>query len=459
MAKKLWGGRFQTGMHPLLEAYSESISYDRELACVDIRGSRAHAKMLRKVGLLQAKDLAAINKGLTSIAEAIRKGSFTYDPADEDIHMAIEKALIRRIGEPGRKLHTARSRNDQVATDLRLWCREAIDGLDSKIKSLQQALLKTSQKHKDLIMPGYTHLQRAQPILLPQHLLAYIEMLGRDRERLADARKRVNHLPLGSCALAGTTLKIDREFVQKELGFEGLCENSMDAISDRDFCVEVVSAIALLMAHLSRFSEDVILWASAEWGLVKLADEWSTGSSIMPQKRNPDLLELTRGKTGRVYGDLVALLTLLKGLPMTYNRDLQEDKPQVFDAVRTALAATETLAAFMPTLKFNRKAATALLQDGYLEATALAEYLVEKGLPFRRAHETSGQIVRLAEKQSCRLAELPLAQMQKVSELIKQDIYKSLDSANVVGIYKSAGAAGGKEVRKALEKWQKRLQK
>ncbi|MHC4874552.1 MAG: argininosuccinate lyase, partial [Planctomycetota bacterium] len=344
-------------MHPLLLSYSESISFDRELAFVDIRGSIAHAKMLQKMKIISAKDLAAIKKGLFAIEKDIKGGKFKYKIENEDIHMGIEAELTKRVGDPARKLHTARSRNDQVATDFRLWVREAIDAAVKQVEAFQKSLLKAADKNSELVIAGYTHLQRAQPVLLAQHLLAYVEMLERDKGRLLDCRKRVNCLPLGCCALAGTTLNIDREFVRKELGFDSLCENSMDAVSDRDFCVELVSALSLIMAHTSRFSEDIILWASTEWGLIRLADEWSTGSSIMPQKRNPDLLELVRGKTGRVWGSLTALLTLLKGLPMTYNRDLQEDKPQVFDAVKTVMTTLEALAAFTPTLKFNERAA------------------------------------------------------------------------------------------------------
>ncbi|MFW5857822.1 MAG: argininosuccinate lyase [Planctomycetota bacterium] len=459
MAGKLWGGRFKRGVHPLLEAFSESISFDRTLAFVDIRGSLAHAAMLREVGILTAKDLAAVRKGLKAIETAIRKDAFAYRTEDEDIHMAIERELIRRVGEPGRRLHTARSRNDQVATDFRLWLREAIDELDAAFAGLQRALVDLADANAALVIPGYTHLQRAQPVLLAQHLLAYVEMLARDRERLADARARVNRLPLGACALAGTTLPIDRDAVRKTLGFDRLCENSMDAVSDRDFCIETVAALSVFLMHCSRFSEDVILWASSEWGLVRLDDAWSTGSSIMPQKRNPDLLELTRGKTGRVYGNLMALLTLTKGLPMTYNRDLQEDKPPVFDAVRTALAVAETLAAFVPTLRFDAAAAGRLLGDGYLDATVMAEYLVEQGLPFRAAHEAVGTLVAEAEAQGCALGELPLETMRKASDRFGKDILRRLDPARAPAAYRSAGSAGPREVKKALRRWRRRLQK
>jgi argininosuccinate lyase len=457
MTKKLWGGRFKNGTHPLLAEFSESISFDKELAFVDIKGSLAHAKMLKSIGILTNKELQAITKGMKSIETNIKNNKFKYKIADEDIHMAIEGELTRRIGDPARKLHTARSRNDQVATDLRLWTREAIDSLCSAVINLQKQLVNLANKNKDIVIPGYTHLQRAQPVLIAQHLLAYVEMLSRDHERLIDCRKRVNRMPLGSCALAGTTLPIDRKLVCKELGFAEPCMNSMDAISDRDFCIELVSSLSLVMAHISRFSEDVILWASCEWGLVKLADEWSTGSSIMPQKRNPDLMELTRGKTGRVYGALTALLTLIKGLPMTYNRDLQEDKPQLFDAVKTTLTTLNVVTAFVPSLKFNKQVANEMLQGGFLEATVMAEYLVEKGLPFRHAHEVSGTLVRIAEERNCNLADISLLEMQKVCNLFTADITKRLDPASAVRAYKSSGSAGNKEVNKALCRWAKRL--
>ncbi|MHC4883656.1 MAG: argininosuccinate lyase [Planctomycetota bacterium] len=457
MAKTLWSGRFQSGPHPLLAQYSESISFDRELAEVDIRGSLAHAKMLRAIKVLTAKDLAGINRGMKAILKDIRSGQFEYRIADEDIHMAIEAELTRRIGDPARKLHTARSRNDQVATDFRLWTREAIDQLDQDLNVLQANLVKLAEANRDLVIPGFTHLQRAQPVLLAQHLLAYVEMFARDRERLADGRKRVNRLPLGACAMAGTTLPIDREMVRKELGFDSLCMNSMDAVSDRDFCVELLSGLSLIMAHTSRFCEDVIHWASSEWGLITLADEWSTGSSIMPQKRNPDLLELARGKTGRVYGALTSLLTLLKGLPMTYNRDLQEDKPQVFDAVRTVHSTLHTLGAFAPSLQFNAEVADAMLVGGFLEATVVAEYLVEKGLPFRHAHEVSGTLVRMAEERQATLGDLALDEMQAVCDLFDHDILARLSPAKAVHAYKSSGSAGTREVRRALTRWKRTL--
>jgi argininosuccinate lyase len=454
---KLWKGRFSAGTHPLMEAFSESISFDRELAQVDIRGSLAHAKMLAEVGLISKKDLAAIRRGMAEIKTEIDEDEFVFSPQDEDIHMSIESALTKKIGDPAKKLHTARSRNDQVATDLRLWTRDKIDWLDRLVEALQKSLVELADKNRKLVMPGYTHLQRAQPVLLAQHLLAYVEMLARDRERLQDARRRVNRLPLGSCALAGTTLPIDREIVREELGFASLCENSMDAVSDRDFVIETLAALATMFIHFSRFAEDVILWASGEWGFLRLHDAWSTGSSIMPQKRNPDLLELTRGKTGRVVGSLMTILTVVKGLPMTYNRDLQEDKEPLFDAVRTAEATLACLAEFVPTMTFNEQRAKQMLEGGFLDATVMAEYLVENGLPFRSAHEVSGALVRLAEESGRRLCEVGLAEMKEICPLFQEDVFLRLDPAKTPGSYKSAGSAGTKEVAKALTRWKKRL--
>ncbi|MCD7897657.1 MAG: argininosuccinate lyase [Planctomycetaceae bacterium] len=456
---KMWKGRFKSATHPLMEAFGQSISFDRELARQDVQGSLAHAEMLASVGLIAKKDFAAIRKGLLEIGRDIENGKFVFDPANEDIHMSIEADLTRRIGDPAKKLHTGRSRNDQVATDLRLWTREKIDALSERLRLLMLAFVAVAERERDVVIPGYTHLQRAQPVMLPHHLLAYVEMFGRDRERLADCRRRVNRLPLGSGALAGSTLPLDRELVRKRLGFDSLCDNSMDAVSDRDFVLETLSDLAIVAIHTSRLAEDIILWTSSEWGLAKLDDAWSTGSSIMPQKRNPDLLELTRGKTGRVVGSLVALLTVVKGLPMAYNRDLQEDKEPLFDAVRTVDFVLECLAEFLPTLRFDRDRAAGLLRDGYLDATVLAEYLVEKGLPFRSAHEVSGQLVRIGEDSGRQLGQLSLEEMQSVSSLITKDIFKRLDPARTPSSYATAGSAGPRSVAKALAGWKRKLAK
>ena len=456
---KLWKGRFSVNTSEIMEVFTESLSYDRELAEVDIQGSLAHAKMLAEVKLITKKDLTAIRRGMKEIAREIAEGSFVFDIKCEDIHMSIEAALTAKVGDPARKLHTARSRNDQVATDLRLWTRGKIDEIIALISGFQQVLVEVAEENKRLVIPGYTHLQRAQPVLIAQHLLAYVEMLGRDIERLQDARKRVNMMPLGSCALAGTTLPIDRMITCEELGFAGICANSMDAVSDRDFVVEILAALSLLFIHLSRFSEDVILWASSEWNLLVLHDAWSTGSSIMPQKRNPDLLELTRGKSGRVIGSLMTMLTVIKGLPMTYNRDLQEDKEPLFDAVKTAEMTLQCLTGFAGTLKFRPEVAAKMLEGGFLDATVLAEYLVEAGLPFRKCHEVSGTLVRIAEERGCRLCDLELETMRSVSELITEDVFKCLNPAITPKAYKSAGSAGVREVSKALRRWKRVLAK
>ncbi len=455
----MWKGRFKSPTHPLMEAYNQSIAFDQELGKQDIQGSLAHAKMLAKVGLLRKDDYQAIKKGLETIAKDLAGGTLAFDPANEDIHMSVEAELTKHIGEPAKKLHTARSRNDQVATDLRLWAREKQDCIDTRLRDLMSSILALAVREKATVIPGYTHLQRAQPVLLAHHLMAYLEMFDRDRDRLADCRRRTNRLPLGSGALAGTTLPIDREFVRQELGFDDICRNSMDGVSDRDFVIETLACLSLVAVHVSRLAEDVILWTSSEWSLAKLDDAWSTGSSIMPQKRNPDLLELARGKSGRVIGSLVSLLVLLKGLPMTYNKDLQEDKEPLFDAVKTVDQTLETLAAFFPTLVFDRKRAAELLVDGFLDATVLAEYLVEKGLPFRSAHEVSGKLVRIAEDSGRRLADLGIKELLGVSPLFGDDVYKRLDPARTPQSYVSSGSSGIQEVGKALTRWKKRLAK
>ncbi len=454
---KMWNGRFKTATHPLMEAFGASISFDRELAPQDVAGSLAHANMLRAAGLLTKKEHDAVKRGLEAIAKDIAAGVFAFDPANEDIHMSIEAELTKRIGEPAKKLHTGRSRNDQVATDLRLWTREKQDALLERLRRLMLSLMDVARRERELVIPGYTHLQRAQPVLLAHHLLAYVEMFGRDRERLEDCRRRTNRLPLGAGALAGSTLPLDRDRVRRELGFDALAANSMDAVSDRDFVLETLFCLSLVAVHASRLAEDVILWTSSEFGLARLDDAWSTGSSIMPQKRNPDLLELTRGKTGRVVGSLVSLLVTVKGLPMTYNRDLQEDKEPLFDAVRTVDFVLECLAEFLPTLAFDRERAAAMLRGGFLDATVLAEYLVERGLPFRSAHEVSGSLVRLAEDTGRELRELTHEEMRAASPLIGIDVYKRLDPAKTPGSYATEGAAGPRSVSRALTAWKKRL--
>ncbi len=455
---KMWKGRFAAATHPLMEAFGASIAFDRELGKEDVQGSLAHAKMLCAAGLLTKKEHAAVKSGLEAIAKDIAAGTLLYDPANEDIHMSIEAELTKRIGEPAKKLHTGRSRNDQVATDLRLWCRGKQDALLARLRGVMVALMELARRERNLVIPGYTHLQRAQPVLLAHHLLAYVEMFGRDRERLEDCRRRTNRLPLGAGALAGSTLPLDREMVRRELGFDALAANSMDAVSDRDFVIETLSCLSLMAVHTSRLAEDIVLWTSSEFGLAKLDDAWSTGSSIMPQKRNPDLLELTRGKTGRVVGSLVSLLVTVKGLPMTYNRDLQEDKEPLFDAVRTMDFVLECLTEFLPTLSFSAERAAAMLRGGFLDATVLAEYLVERGMPFRSAHEVSGTLVRLAEDSGRELRDLTHEEMRAASPLIGIDVYKRLDPAKTPGSYATEGAASPRSVSRALTAWKKKLQ-
>ncbi|MEK7742009.1 MAG: argininosuccinate lyase, partial [Nitrospirota bacterium] len=376
----------------------ESISFDRRLWKYDIEGSIAHAKMLGKQKIISQKDSSAIINGLKNIAGEIETGRFRFAVELEDIHMNIEAALIKNIGDAGKKLHTARSRNDQVALDLRLYLRAETKEIISLIKNLQKTLLKAAENNIGVIMPGYTHLQRAQPVLLSHHLLAYVEMLRRDRERFEDSLKRINVLPLGSCALAGTSLPVDRSYVAKLLGFKAIAENSIDAVSDRDFAIEFLTDAGILMMHLSRFAEELILWSTEEFSFIELPDAFTTGSSIMPQKKNPDVAELIRGKSGRIYGNMIALMTVMKGLPLAYNRDMQEDKTPVFDTVDTIKSCLTVLAQMMPQIKFMKERMRDAAGRAYSTATDIAEYLVKKGVPFRQAHEITGKIVRYCIK-------------------------------------------------------------
>ncbi len=398
-AGKLWGGRFSAPTDALVEAYSASIGFDRRLYREDIAGSIAHARMLAKQGIIEDADRDAIVEGLRAIEAEIEAGRFEFREDREDIHLNIEAALAERIGEPARRLHTARSRNDQVATDLRMFVRAACDEAAARLRALRGALIDLAAREAETVVPGYTHLQRAQPVLLAHHLLAYEEMFARDAERLRQARRRVNVLPLGSGALAGVGYPIDREFVARELGFEAVSANSLDAVSDRDFVVDVHAAAALAMTHLSRLSEEIVLWASAEFGLVRLDDAFSTGSSIMPQKRNPDVAELARGKSARVIGNLVQALTLLKGQPLAYNRDLQEDKESLFDTVDTLLASLAVVAAMLPSLRFDAERGRAAAVENFALATDLADQLVRNGVPFREAHEVIGALVARCEQE------------------------------------------------------------
>jgi argininosuccinate lyase len=452
-----WSGRFTEPATGLVQRFTASVAFDRRLAAHDIEASAAHARMLQAAGVIGKADLAAIEKGLAQIRSEIEAGTFPWSEAYEDVHFNIERRLIELAGEPGKRLHTGRSRNDQVATDVRLYLRAAIDETLALIQSLQRALLDLAEEHAATVMPGYTHLQVAQPVTFGHHLLAYFEMLARDAQRLAECRKRVNRLPLGAAALAGTSFPIDRERVAKELGFDGICENSIDAVSDRDFAIEFCACAALAMMHLSRFCEELVIWSNPRFGFVEIADRFATGSSIMPQKKNPDVAELIRGKTGRVNGHVVALLTLMKAQPLAYNRDNQEDKEPLFDAVDTLTACLAVFTEMLGGIQVKREAMAAAARQGHATATDLAEYLVRKGVPFREAHEAVAQAVRFAESRHCDLADLRLPELQRFSSRIGEDVY---DALTLEGSLKSRSHPGGTapvRVKQAIAKARKSL--
>jgi argininosuccinate lyase len=455
-------GRFAREIDADVAKFTQSISFDRRLWRHDILGSMAHAEMLHKIGVLKKNELHAIIRGLDQIGKEIKAGKFKWKPALEDVHMNIEAELTRRV-PAGAKLHTARSRNDQVALDVRMWLRDEITLLLGEIANLQRTLVALGEKNSDVLIPGYTHLQRAQPVYLSHHLLAYAEMLERDCERLWDCHSRVNVCPLGSGAIAGSTLPLKRELVAKLLKFVDasgkvqLTQNSMDAVSDRDFAVEFCAAAALLAVHLSRLAEDLILWASAEFNFIKIADAYTTGSSLMPQKKNPDIAELARGKTGRVFGNLISLLTLLKGLPMTYNRDLQEDKERLFDTADTVRATTRLMAAMLRNTKINRAACERAASDPALLATDLADYLVKKGMPFRQAHHVVGAVVALAEKNGKALNQLTLAELQTIDKTFGRDALGLFNLHTAMAKRNLTGAPGTKEVAKQLARWREQL--
>jgi argininosuccinate lyase len=451
---KAWGGRFDGKTDPRVEEFTESISFDVRLAVVDIRGSQAHARMLAHVGLITAAECESISATLDAIGKEISRGDFPFEIGLEDIHMHIECALIERIGDVGRKLHTARSRNDQVATDLKLYTRDAIDAIDRQLADLQEAFVTRGANDIDVVVPGYTHLQRAQPVLVVHYWLAYCEKFQRDRERLADCRKRVNISPLGAAALAGTSLPIDRAYAAKLLGFAAPAANSLDVSSDRDFVIELVSCLALIAAHLSTWAEEWILWCTTEFGYLKLPDAYTTGSSIMPQKRNPDVLELVRGKSARVMAAVTQLLTLVKGLPLAYNRDLQEDKIALFDAVDTIRACLELAPAIVAGAELQRERIAARLEEGFLDATTLMEYMIKKGVPMRSAHESVGKLVAQCDSQKCRLADLSLAELQAASPQISADVAEILGAQNAVAALRSYGSGGRASVLEQLERWQ-----
>ena len=452
MTKKVWGGRFREGMDEVVDRFNASISFDRRLYAQDIEGSMAHCRMLAKQGIINDEEASQMLDALAEIKREMDRGDFVFDETHEDIHALVEKTLIEKIGMVGEKLHTGRSRNDQVSLDARLYTREAIEKVDSLIKELQRALLTLSEEHMDVIMPGYTHLQRAQPVLLAHHLLAYFEMLKRDRERFKENFKRVNVLTLGSAALAGSTFPLDRNMVAEELGFDALSGNSMDAVSDRDFVLEFLFASAVLMMHLSRLSEELIIWATQEFDFVTLPDALCTGSSIMPQKKNPDLPELIRGKTGRVYGHLMALLTTMKGLPLTYNKDMQEDKEALFDTSDTVEQCLAVMTLLLKGLSFNRDVMKRAVEGGYLTATDLADYLVRKGLTFRQAHETVGKMVLFAMGQNKELDQLTLKEMKPFSRAIERDVYDWLNPAQCIKRRELPGGTGPEAVKKSLQK-------
>jgi len=447
---KLWGGRFSEDTNQLVLEYTASISFDQRLFPYDIRGSIAHARMLGQTGILAPHEARAIIDGLESLLAEYEAGKLAFRLEDEDVHMNVERLLTERIGDVAKKLHTARSRNDQVALDMHLWARDAVDELLAGVKRLERALLRAAEAHLDVIVPGFTHLQRAQPVLLSHHLLAYVWMLVRDERRLRALRDEIDLMPLGAAALAGTTFPIDREMVAEELGFTRLYENSMDAVSDRDYLLGLLFNCATIMTHLSRLAEELVLWSSEEFGWIELADAYATGSSIMPQKKNPDVPELVRGKTGRVYGHLMGLLTVLKGLPLAYNKDLQEDKEGAFDAVDTVVPALELMAGTIETMKVRRERLQHAFARDFSNATDLADYLVRKGLPFREAQEVVGRLVADALAKGTNLAGLTLEEMRARSSLIGEDAYEALDIARVVEARQSRGGTAPSAVRLQL---------
>ena len=447
---KAWSGRFSEPVSELVKRYTASVAFDQRMALQDIRGSLAHASMLARQGIVTAQDLADIERGMAQIRGEIERGEFVWRVDDEDVHLNIEKRLTALIGDAGKRLHTGRSRNDQVATDIRLWLRDAIDEIVELIAGFQRNLLDLAEAHCATPLPGFTHLQVAQPVTFGHHLLAYYEMTRRDASRFADCRRRLNQLPLGAAALAGTSFAIDRVFVARELGFDGVCENSLDAVSDRDFAIEFCACCALVMTHLSRLSEELILWMNPAVGFIDLADRFCTGSSIMPQKKNPDVPELVRGKTGRVNGSLIALLTLMKGQPLAYNKDNQEDKEPLFDTADT-LRDTLTIYADMITgIRVKPEAMRAALAKGYATATDLADYLVRKGLPFRDAHEAVARAVRAAETRGVDLADLALVELQAFSALIGKDVFDVLTVEGSLAARDHIGGTAPAQVRAAI---------
>ncbi len=458
MASPSRSGVFSQATDRRVERFTQSVSFDHRLYAHDVQGSIAHAQMLAKVGLLSDEECRQICSTLTTIAGEIEAGKFELKIELEDIHMHIEQALIERLGDVGRKLHTGRSRNDQVSTDLRLWTRDALDRIDGRLLDLQKAFVGRCEGDLDVILPGYTHLQRAQPVLAPHYWLAYCEKLQRDRDRVSDCRRRLNRCSLGAAALAGTSLPIDRHDVARRLGFEEVAANSLDISSDRDFVLESAFVLSLIAAHLSTWAEEWILWSTTEFNFLTLPQEFCTGSSIMPQKINPDVLELTRGKSARVMGNLQTLLILVKGLPLAYNRDLQEDKPALFDSFDTVELCLELAAPLVAGAKLNRQAIAERLDRGHLDATTLMEYLIKQGIPQRTGHHLVGDLVRQATAKGCRLADLSLAELQAAHPALDKGVYEVLGVANAVAAFQSYGSTAPSEVKKQVQLWQKRLE-
>ena len=454
---KPWAGRFTEATDRFVEEFTASVGFDKRLYRHDIAGSMAHARMLQHVGVLSTAECETILKGLQDIQTEIERDDFAWSLALEDVHMNIEARLTERIGVAGKKLHTGRSRNDQVATDIRLYVREEIDSIDQELQRLQSGLLEVVEREAETILPGFTHLQVAQPVTFGHHLLAWFEMLVRDRERLRDCRRRVNVMPLGAAALAGTSYPIDRAYTAKLLGFDAVAENSLDAVSDRDFAVECAAAAALIMTHLSRFSEELILWSSAQFDFVNLPDRFCTGSSIMPQKKNPDVPELVRGKSGRVNGDLVALLTLMKGQPLAYNKDNQEDKEPLFDSLDTVKACVRAYADMVPAIEAKRDNMYRAALSGYATATDLADYLTRKGVPFRDAHEVVGKAVRYGIERNKDLAAMELAELQQFSSAIEEDVFQVLSLEGSVALRDHLGGTAPQQVRAAIQRARKRI--
>lgn len=448
--KQAWSGRFNEPVAELVKHYTASVDFDQRLALFDIQGSLAHAQMLATCNIISPQDLSDIRRGLAQIENEIISGDFEWLPDLEDVHLNIERRLTALVGDAGKRLHTGRSRNDQVATDVRLYLRHAVDELVGLVRALQAAIIDLAAHHTHTIMPGFTHLQVAQPVSFAHHLMAYFEMLKRDADRLTDCRKRINRLPLGAAALAGTSYPIKREYVAELLGFDGVCENSLDAVSDRDFAIEFTAAAALIMTHLSRLSEELILWMNPRFGFIELADRFCTGSSIMPQKKNPDVPELVRGKTGRVNGHLVALLTLMKGQPLAYNKDNQEDKEPLFDTVDTLTQTLRIFADMMDGITVNAVAMRNAALQGYATATDLADYLVKKGLPFRDAHEAVALAVRFAVERDCDLSSLALVELQQFSALIEEDVYRVLTLEGSLAARNHTGGVAPLQVEAAI---------